>query len=90
MWCAANSWPTGASSSDDLLVRLGGRWMFKASESLAYLDDRNDWERMVEDIAGGDAPPPIAFSNRDAVWRRGCWDWRGAWPCNVPDGGFGM
>lgn len=75
---------------DDDLVSWGGTWLFKQSEGLAYLDDRNDWERMFLDIAGGDAPPQIAWSNCDPVWRRGTFNWRAAWPCNVPDGGYGM
>ena len=74
----------------DHLLSLGAAWMAKRSESLPYLDDRNDWERLLEQAIANDAMPPRAHANRDPVYRLGCWDWRAQWPCSVPDGGYGQ
>lgn len=74
----------------DYLVSHGATWMLRSTEGLAYLDQRNDWERAVVQLAAQDAPPRTAFANRDPVWARGVWDSRAWWPCNLPDGGFGQ
>lgn len=64
--------------------------MAMESEGLPFLNRRNDAERLLEQAIANDATPPVADANRDPVLRRGLWNWRAQWPCNVPDGGFGQ
>ena len=73
----------------DHVLALGASWMAKRSESLPYIDDRNDWERLLEQAIANDAPPYRVTANRDPVLRNS-WSFRAQWPCNTPDGGFGQ